>query len=146
MSPLDSIVGTYDHLLVVLSAGIAVLASYTALDLAERVSAARGKVRLAWLLSGGLAMGIGIWSMHYTAMLALRLPVEVLYDWPTATLSLLLGIVSSIVALLVVSLKRLGAASGLAGGILQGAGIATLHYTSMAAMRLPWRDRCCRYG
>src|ERR1700722_6589625 len=105
MTPLDGsvIVGSYNHLIVGLSALIAVLGSYTALDLAGRVTAARGADRLAWLISGAIAMGIGIWSMHYVAMLAFRLPVAVMYHWPTVLLSLLLGIVSSIIALFVVS-------------------------------------------
>ncbi len=135
--------GVYDHLLVALSVGIAVLASYTALDLAERVTAARGAAKLAWLISGALAMGIGIWSMHYTGMLAFRLPVPVSYHWPTTLLSLLAGIVSSIIALFVVSRKKVGTLAALAASIFQGAGIAALHYIGMAAMRMP---AMCHYS
>lgn len=135
--------GSYDHLVVVLSALIAVLASFAALDLAERVTAARGAIRLAWLISGATAMGIGIWSMHFTGMLAFRLPVPVLYDWPTILLSLLAAIISSAVALFVVSRKTLGWLAALAGGIFQGSGIVALHYTAMAAMRLP---AMCHYS
>jgi PAS domain S-box-containing protein len=145
MIPLDGavMVGSYDHLMVVLSALIAVLASYTALDLAERVTAARGAVRLAWLVSGATVMGIGIWSMHYSAMMGFRLPVPVLHHWPTTMLSLLAGIAASAIALFVVSRKRLGWLTALAGSIFQGAGIAGLHYTAMAAMRLP---AMCHYS
>jgi PAS domain S-box-containing protein len=143
MSPGDSVIGSYDDVVVVLSVLIAVLASYTALDLAERVTAARGPARRVWLISGAAAMGIGIWSMHYTGMLAFRMPVPVLYHWPTVLLSLLLGIVSSAVALFVVSRKKLGWLRALAGSILQGAGIAGLHFTGMAAMRLP---AMCHYS
>jgi signal transduction histidine kinase len=144
MTPLDGavMVGSYDHLIVVLSALIAILASYTGLDLAERVTAADGTIRLVWLSSGAIAMGIGIWSMHYTAMLAFRLPVPVLYYWPAVLLSLLWGIVSSIIALFVVSRKTLGSPAALAGGIVQGAGISALHYTAMAGMRL---SATCHY-
>jgi PAS domain S-box-containing protein len=137
MTPVDGVLaGSYNHLMVVVSALIAVLASYTALDLGERVTAARGTVRLAWLISGAIAMGIGIWSMHYTGMLAFRLPVLVLYHWPTVFLSLLAGIVASVIALFVVSRERFGWLGALAGSIFQGAGIAALHYTGMAAMRM----------
>jgi PAS domain S-box-containing protein len=137
MTPVGGVlVGSYDHLIVVVSALIAVLASYTALDLAERVTAARGTVRLAWLISGAIAMGIGIWSMHYTGMLAFRLPVLVLYHWPTVFLSLLAGIISSAIALFVVSQERLEWLGALAGSVFQGTGIAALHYTGMAAMRM----------
>lgn len=145
MIPLDGavMVGSYNHLIVALSALIAVLASYTALDLAERVTTSRGAVRLAWLGSGATAMGTGIWSMHFSAMLAFGLPVPVLYHWPTALLSLLAGIIASAIALIVVSRKRLGWLATLVGSVFQGAGIAALHYIAMAAMRL---QAMCHYS
>jgi NO-binding membrane sensor protein with MHYT domain len=75
---------TYDPLVVVLSVLIAVSASYAALDLAGRVTAAHEWVRGGWTTGGAIAMGIGIWSMHFTGMLAFSLPVPVRYHWPTA--------------------------------------------------------------
>ena len=74
--------GTYEPSLVALSILIAICASYTALTLAGRVSVARGRARLAWLLGGSVAMGSGIWSMHFVAMLAFHLPVAISYDVP----------------------------------------------------------------
>src|SRR5579862_3262364 len=97
--------GSYDYRLVALSVLIAVLASYTALNLAARVTAARGKVRYAWLFGGAAAMGTGIWSMHYIGMLAFKLSVPVFYDWPTVLLSLLAAVFASAIALFVVSRK-----------------------------------------
>jgi PAS domain S-box-containing protein len=132
---MSALAGSYNYAIVVLSAGIAVLAAWTSLDLAERVTAARGAIRLAWLISGAIAMGIGIWSMHYTGMLAFRLPVPVLYHWPTVLLSLLAGIVASAIALFVVSRARLGWPAAVAGSVCQGSGIAALHYISMDSMR-----------
>ena len=82
-------------------------------------------------------MGLGIWSMHYIGMLAFALPVPVLYDWPTVLLSLLAAIFASGVALFVVSRKKLDWPRAVAGGVIMGGGIATMHYTGMAAMRLP---------
>jgi NO-binding membrane sensor protein with MHYT domain len=73
--------GSYDYFLVALSGVIAILASYTALDLAGRITAASGWLRQIWLAGGAAAMGFGIWSMHYIGMLAFRLPVPVAYDW-----------------------------------------------------------------
>ena len=134
---------SYNYPIAVLSAFIAVLASWTSLDLAERVTAARGALRLVWLTSGAIAMGIGIWSMHYTAMLAFRLPVPVLYHWPTALLSLLAGIVASAIALFAASQTSLGWPTILAGSVFQGGGIAALHYIAMDSMRL---DATCHYS
>jgi PAS domain S-box-containing protein len=138
-----AIQGSYDYWLVALSVLIAVLASYAALDLAARVTAARGRIQFAWLLGGAAAMGTGIWSMHYIGMLAFSLPIPVLYDWPTVLLSLLAAIFTSAIALFVVSRKRMGLLAAAVGSVIMGAGIATMHYTGMAAMRLP---AMCHYS
>ena len=132
-----AMIGHYDYRLVALSVLIAVLASYTALDLAGRTTAARGRVRLTWLAGGATAMGLGIWSMHYIGMLAFSLPVLVLYDWPMVLLSLMAAVFAAAVALFVVSGKKMGWPRALAGSAIMGSGIATMHYTGMAAMRLP---------
>jgi NO-binding membrane sensor protein with MHYT domain len=81
-------------------------------------------------------MGIGIWSMHFTAMLAFRLPVPVRYHWPTVLLALLVGILSSAFALYIASRQKMGLARALTGSIILGVGIAGLHYIGMAAMRM----------
>jgi PAS domain S-box-containing protein len=86
------LVGSYDGRLVLLSIFIAISASYVALDLGGRVTAARGWVRSAWLAGGAAAMGLGIWTMHFTGMLAFRLPIPVRYDLPTVLLSLLAAV------------------------------------------------------
>src|SRR4030088_168133 len=112
-------------------------ASYAALDLAGRVTAAGGWTRAVWLLGGAGAMGTGIWSMHYIGTLAFILPVPVAYHWPTVLLSLLAAIVASAIALYVVSRQVMNAFRALAGSVLMGAGIASMHYIGMAAMRLP---------
>src|SRR6266849_2864517 len=142
-SPDLVMVGSYDFRLVALSVVIAVLASYAALDLAGRVTSARGGTRILWLSGGATAMGIGIWSMHYFGMLAFRLPIPVQYDWPTVLLSLLAAILASAVALFVVSRHKMGLFRALVGSIFMGGGIAAMHYIGMAAMRLP---AMCRYS
>ena len=136
IDPNMAMVSSYDYRLVVLSVVIAIFASYAALDLAGRTTAASGRVRLAWLVGGATAMGVGIWSMHYIGMLAFSLPVPVLYDWPTVLLSLLAAVFAAAVALFVVSRQRMGWLRALMGSAIMGSGIATMHYTGMAAMRL----------
>ena len=96
-----NLIGSYDYFLVTISVLIAMFASYAALDLAGRVTAASGWVRWAWLTGGAGAMGFGIWSMHYVGMLAFKMPLPVWYDWPTVLLSLLAAIFASAVALYV---------------------------------------------
>src|SRR6266581_4922002 len=136
-TPAQALVNSYDYGLVALSVVIAILAAYAALDLAGRVTSAGGKARFFWLSGGAVAMGLGIWSMHYIGMLAFKLPVPVLYDWPTVLLSLVAAIFASGVALFVVSRKQMGWSQAVSGGAIMGGGIATMHYTGMAAMRLP---------
>src|SRR6267154_920118 len=127
---------TYDYPLVALSVLIAIAASYAALTLAERVSMARNQARTAWLFGGAVAMGTGIWSMHYTGMIAYRLPVQVYCHVPTVLLSLLAAIGASFVALLAVSRPKMNAVHVVAGSLLMAAGISAMHYIGMAAMRL----------
>jgi two-component system, sensor histidine kinase and response regulator len=135
--------GSYDRSLVVLSVVISVCASYAALDLGGRTAHAHGRLRLLWLGGGAVAMGVGIWSMHYIGMLAYRLPVAIDYDWPTVLLSLSCAIAASSVALIVVSRRHMGLLSIWFGGALIGGGIAAMHYVGMAAMRMP---AMCQYS
>ncbi|HWZ74936.1 MAG TPA: MHYT domain-containing protein [Candidatus Sulfotelmatobacter sp.] len=132
-----NLIGSYNYALVALSVLIAMFASYAALDLAGRVTAAGGWTRVFWLLGGAGAMGTGIWSMHYIGMLAFILPIPVAYHWPTVLLSLFAAVLASGIALYVVSRQKMGASRAVAGSVLMGAGIASMHYIGMAAMRLP---------
>jgi PAS domain S-box-containing protein len=132
-----NLIGSYNYALVALSVLIAMFASYAALDLASRVTAAGGWTRALWVLGGACAMGTGIWSMHYIGMLAFILPIPVAYHWPTVLLSLFAAILASAIALYVVSRQKMGASQAVAGSVLMGAGIAGMHYIGMAAMRLP---------
>jgi PAS domain S-box-containing protein len=131
-----ALTGSYDLGEVARSVLIAIAASYAALDLAGRVTAASGRARAAWLSGGAIAMGIGIWAMHMKGMLAFHLPVPIEYHWPTILASILVAIFASAVALYVSSRKKMGPLEALTGSVVMGAGIAGMHYLGMAAMRL----------
>ncbi|PRG04511.1 histidine kinase [Burkholderia ambifaria] len=129
--------GTYDPLLVLLSLVIAMLASYTALDLAAFISLLDNpKLKRAWLGGGAAAMGTGIWSMHFVGMLALSLPIPLGYALPDTVASLVIAVLVSYFALNIVTRARLSRRRLLAGGALMGAGIVGMHYTGMTAMRM----------
>jgi PAS domain S-box-containing protein len=128
---------SYDYSEVARSVLIAIVASYAALDLTGRVTAARGRLRMAWLSGGTTAMGIGIWEMHFKGMMAFRLPVPVKYDWPTILAALVVAILASAVGLYLASRRKMGWVESMIGSLFMGAGIAGLHYLCMAAMRLP---------
>ena len=136
--PGSALPATYDMGLVVLSYLVASLAAYTAIDLAGRVSEFRAEPRraAAWLTCGAFAMGAGIWSMHFVAMLAYQLPVPVRYEpWTTAA-SMVAAIVTSGFAMYIVTRGTLSWRRLLISGAMMGAGIGTMHYTGMAAVRL----------
>ncbi len=131
--------GTYNLFLVALSLLVATLACYTTLDLAGRIRAldTAGMRRFFWLLGGAAAMGTGVWSMHFIGMLALRMPMEMGYDIRITALSLVIAILSSGFALHIVTSSKLSARRLIVGGVMMGLGIAAMHYTGMAAMRMP---------
>ena len=136
MNPVSPLAGIYDYRLVALSVFISIFAAYASLDLAERVTTARGGIRAVWLYGGATAMGIGIWAMHYVGMVALQLPVQVLYDWPTVVISLFTAVAASGFALFIVSRETMGLARTVLGSLVMGSGIAGMHYIGMEAMRL----------
>ena len=127
---------SYNPLLVAASLFVAILASYTALDMAARITTAQGIAARLWLAGGAAAMGVGIWSMHFIGMLAFSLPIPLGYDPAITFLSLLIAIASSVFALWLVCQERLPWSRLTLGSILMGAGIASMHYTGMAAMRM----------
>ena len=129
-------VASYNPLLVVASLFVAILASYTAIDMAGRISTAQGRASQLWLAGGATAMGVGIWSMHFIGMLAFSLPIRLGYDPAITFLSLLIAIASSVFALWLVCQDRLPWSRLTLGAILMGLGIASMHYTGMAAMRM----------
>src|SRR5712664_1725461 len=91
---------THQPALVVFSIVIAILASYTALELAVSMAVGQARYRLAWIAAGAVAMGAGIWSMHFVAMLAFTLPgIQIAYQVPLLILSLSVAIGGSAVAL-----------------------------------------------
>lgn len=128
--------GSYSQSLVFFSLLVAVLASYTALDMAGRLATAQGRVARWWLAGGAAAMGLGIWSMHFIGMLAFKLPIPIGYDLAITVYSLAVSVGASAYALWLVSRPRLPTRRLFAGALLMGLGIAAMHYLGMAAMRM----------
>ncbi|WP_122416873.1 putative bifunctional diguanylate cyclase/phosphodiesterase [Pseudomonas viridiflava] len=130
------LVGSYTPSLVMISVLIAVLASYTALDLAGRVASAKGRAVHCWIAGGAIAMGIGIWSMHFIGMLAFVLPFKLGYDIPLTLCSLLIAMLSSGFALWLVNQPQMPVLQWGLGALFMGLGISAMHYTGMAALRM----------
>jgi PAS domain S-box-containing protein len=126
----------YASSLVVLSYVVASIASYVTLSLAARLQDAHVRGTVAWVAGGALAMGTGIWSMHFVGMLALRLPITVFYELPLTAASYAIAVAVSGFALQVFRKGAKSLRGLLLPGVIMGAGIAAMHYTGMAALRL----------
>ncbi|WP_345819842.1 MHYT domain-containing protein [Methylobacterium fujisawaense] len=128
----------YNPALVALSIGLSVFASYTALDLGSRI---RGPVaagpRWPWITGAALAMGGGIWSMHFVGMLAFETGMPTTYDIGLTLLSLAIAVAATGAGFLWVERTGEGLGSILVAGVLMGLGVAGMHYTGMAALRIP---------
>ena len=127
----------YDPALVALSLSIAVFASYTALDLGSRASRAAGSSRWGWIAGAALAMGGGIWSMHFVGMLAFEMGMPAAYDLATTLVSLAIAVGFTGAAFAWISRRGPTTRDLLVAGPVMGLGVAAMHYTGMAAMRVP---------
>jgi diguanylate cyclase len=129
--------GTYNFWLVAASLLVATLASFTALDIAGRIaSISQTRMRHVWLAGGAASMGIGIWSMHFIGVLAFELPIPLGYDLKITATSLGIAIGVSYFALWVIKGARLTIRRLVVSSVAMGIGIAAMHYTGDAAMRM----------
>ncbi|MFY9291429.1 MAG: MHYT domain-containing protein [Methylorubrum rhodinum] len=126
----------YNPALVALSIAIAVFAAYTALDLGGRVRGATATARLAWLTGAALAMGGGIWSMHFVGMLAFEMGLPATYHLGLTVLSLAIAVGFTGTALAYVARAQARDRDVLVAGPVMGLGVAAMHYTGMAAMQV----------
>jgi NO-binding membrane sensor protein with MHYT domain len=138
-----ALTGSYDLALVALSVFIAALGSFSALELADRIGAAQTRFnKFMWLATGAVAIGSGIWGMHFTGMLAFSLPIAVTYEFVPTVFSIVPGILAGGMALYLMSFRSLEKTRVVFGGIFIGAGIGAMHHMGMMAMRM---DAVMRY-
>ena len=127
---------TYNSWLVSLSIVVAMVVSYTALKLAARVADAEGSGGKLWLLGGAIAMGTGIWSMHFIGMLAFSVPIPLRYGVFRTVGSLVIAIITSGFALGLASRAELSLRRLAYGALVMGMGISAMHYSGMAAITI----------
>ena len=130
------LLSSYNPWIVAASLTIASFASYVALDLAKRVHTQDRKVARNWWLGGSVAMGTGIWCMHFVGMLAFSLPIDLGYTRLLTAASWVAGVVVSAVALFVASQGTLDAKRLAGGAVAMGIGICAMHYTGMASLEM----------
>ena len=126
---------SWDPILVGISFLVAFIASFVALDSAAKIAASNKKAAIFWRITGGATLGIGIWSMHFIGMLAMKMPMPMSYHLELTIVSLLAAIIASSLAINIavagntLSLKRLCIATA-----LLSSGVVTMHYVGMAAL------------
>jgi NO-binding membrane sensor protein with MHYT domain/two-component sensor histidine kinase len=118
-----------------LAYAVAALAAWTALDLLQRVRGREGRDQAPWLAAAAVAMGGGVWAMHFIAMLGFDPGAPVRYDPGLTLLSFLLAVAGTAAAFFTGSRERLGAGRIPFAGVFMGTAIALMHYVGMAAMR-----------
>ncbi|MBT2763930.1 bifunctional diguanylate cyclase/phosphodiesterase [Paenibacillus sp. ISL-20] len=126
--------GHYNYYIVGLSIAIAILASYSALNITSKISDANGKSKFFWLIGGAMVMGSGIWSMHFVGMLAMHMDMNVRYDVFLTIASMLVSVVSSFIAFYITMPKNINWSKIAIGGFIMGSGIVIMHYMGMEAM------------
>ena len=127
----------HDPRLVVLSVVLAILASMMALHMAALARRASGTLpRQLALLTGAIALGGGIWAMHFIGMLAFALCARGRFDLGITLASMVPGVLASWVALRLLMRHTLGPWVLLGGGAVVGGGVGAMHYIGMAASEL----------
>jgi diguanylate cyclase (GGDEF)-like protein len=130
------ITAEYNLWAVALSFAIASFASFVALDLAQRVRTTDRALAYGWWAGGSVAMGTGIWSMHFVGMLAISLPFAVGFDYLVTALSWVAAVLVSAIALFIAGRARLTLLNLGLGALAMGGGICVMHYSGMAAMEM----------
>lgn len=128
--------GEYSMPLVVLSFFIAFAASYTALFINRRIRENGFFHKNVWLTLASLAMGLGIWSMHFIGMSAFMLPIHMEYRVSTTIFSIVPAIIASYIAFYFANRKNTSIFTFITAGIFMGLGISSMHYIGMAAMEM----------
>ncbi len=116
---------------------VAIFVSYTALNLAIRVSAASSTSARWWHAGGAIAMGGGIWSMHFIGMLAFSLPISLAYDvGKTLAVARHCRLPSRATRSRIAGRRRTTLLQLAMSAVVMGFGICAMHYSGMSAIEI----------
>ncbi|MDO9052712.1 MAG: EAL domain-containing protein [Gallionella sp.] len=122
--------------LVILSLLVAMIGSFTALTHAQRMRENTGRCSWIWLMTGGVTLGVAIWTMHFVGMLAFHLPVPISYDLQLTLVSILPAIGAALLGFYLLCTPQIRFFRLASGSVLMGLGISVMHYTGMAALKM----------
>ncbi|MCP1727660.1 diguanylate cyclase (GGDEF)-like protein/PAS domain S-box-containing protein [Natronospira proteinivora] len=129
--------GSYSGPLVMLSLIIAIMAAFASISHVDLMRSTPSRaIRFGWHLNGAVCLGIGVWTMHFTGMVAFQLPLPVQYHMTTTLASVLPAILAAYIALTVLQRTAPSARAILLGGTFMGLGIGAMHYLGMTGMVL----------
>jgi diguanylate cyclase (GGDEF)-like protein len=126
---------SYNAWLVTLSLALAALDAYVAFSVVGRVARSRGLAAVLWTAFGALAMGSGVWAMHFIGMLALQVPIPLGYESRLTALSAV-PVVLATGATLWLLARRATYARALAAGCILGLGMSAMHYLGVHALEM----------
>lgn len=122
--------------MVALSLTMAILAAFASMFHTDMMRDAQTSLqRHLWHLSGAVAMGLGIWAMHFIGMVSFQIDVPIYYAPLLTVVSVVPAILAGWVTLAILYQQSRTWLGIVTGGVLMGAGIGTMHYTGMAAMQ-----------
>ncbi|ELW9440523.1 EAL domain-containing protein [Pluralibacter gergoviae] len=128
---------SWDPVLIGISILVSFVASFVALDSAARMVSAGLRAALFWRLAGGVTLGLGIWSMHFIGMLAMKMPMVMHYDLPITVFSLLVAMFASTLSInIAMQGERLLARRLMLATAILSSGVVTMHYVGMSALMI----------
>ena len=126
---------SWDPILIGISFVVAFIASFVALDSASKIASSTFRGALFWRICGGFTLGMGIWSMHFVGMLAMRMPVVMHYDLVLTIASFIVALVAATLAINVaVSTEALPLKRLILATALFSTGVVGMHMLGMAAL------------
>ncbi|WP_010300009.1 MHYT domain-containing protein [Candidatus Odyssella thessalonicensis] len=134
--PYNTIVGQYDTFYILISYFVSVIAAWTALLILQNTNISHTYTRLKGCLLGALVMGAGIWSMHFTGMLAYKIEMEHTYNLGLTILSMIFAAGFSFAVFLNITRQKLTPQVVVINAPVMGIGICVMHYIGMTAMEM----------
>ncbi|MEW9700521.1 MHYT domain-containing protein [Paenibacillus sp. SI8] len=124
----------YTMFLVLLSFIIALLTSYTSLKLAKKISVSKAWHQKLWILCCSVAMGVGIWSMHFTALLAYPLPDGIPFSIHAVLTSIVIAIIGAFIGFFVTFRSKKQVANIVIAGTFMGMAISVMQFIGISSM------------
>lgn len=126
---------SWDPVLIGISFLVAFIAAFVSLDSAGKVAISVRRESTFWRLSGGITLGIGIWSMHFIGMLAMKMSMPLNYHLPLTALSFAIALIAASLAIhIAISGIPLSRIRLLAATTVLSMGMVAMHYVGMAAI------------